>query len=454
MDDRYQTNLKITQPTARVLLGAALILLFIVGISACQGISMPGFQSSTTPLPPTLAALPTSTPIGSKSGQTTQASADNLKELIIWVPPQFDPTNDTPASRLLAQHLKTFIDENPGVSITTRVKAVTGPAGLLASLNSAASAAAQAVPALVLLTRPDLETAAAKGLILPIDTLTSVMEEKDWYDYAHQLSAIKGRTYGLPFGGDALVLVYRPTRVAGPPSNWESVARQGQPVIFPAGDRQSLVTINLYLSTGGTLLNEQGQPTIQTQELEKVLKLYYDGLLQNAFPNWLVQYQIDNQALQAYREQKGQWLVTWSSNYLAEMPVDSTAATLPPLGAQKTTLTSGWLWGLSDQQPDRRELSIRLAEHLVQAEFLSQWGPLSSSLPVRPTTMIKWNSLTIQNLLNDIINSAVIIPGNDSLNLLGPILQEAAGMVLKRESDPIRASQGALDRLTAPPPTP
>jgi hypothetical protein len=90
----------------------------------------------------------------------------------------------------------------------------------------------------------------------------------------------------------------------------------------------------------------------------------------------------------------------------------------------------------------------------VEAEFLSQWGPLSASLPVRPSTINKWTSPTIQALFNDILATAVIIPANDSINLIGPILQEATGLILKRESDPIRASQGAFDRLSTPPSNP
>lgn len=454
MNDRQKKASMLSRPNYRAVLPASLILLLIISISACQGIVLPGFNSSATPPPATMVTIPTSTVVGASSGQPVEPTSENPKDLILWVPPQFDPANDTPAGRKLKDHLQAFIDENPGVRITTRVKAASGPAGLLASLNSASNAASQAVPALVLLTRPDLEAAAAKGLILPVDTLTDTMDGKDWYDFARQLSTITGRTYGMPFCGDALILVYRPTRVAGPPPNWESIARQGQTVIFPAGDRSALVTINLYYSAGGSFSNEQNQPTIQTRELEKVLKLYSDGLLQNTFPNWLGQYQNDAQALQAYRDYKGQWLITWASNYLAELPVDSTASTIPPLGDKNITLASGWLWSLSDPQPDRRELSSRLLEHLVEAEFLSQWGPLSASLPVRPSTINKWTSPTIQALFNDILATAVIIPANDSINLIGPILQEATGLILKRESDPIRASQGAFDRLSTPPSNP
>lgn len=451
MDSPDRFELHISRPVARLLLGSLFIFILIASLTACQGLSLPNFLSSPTPKEPSAQNTPVPSPVSQVPEQASKPTQAVLSDIILWVPPQFNPENDSDAGRILKQHLNDFEDENPGVRVITRVKAASGPAGLLASLRSASSAATSAVPALVLLSRSDLESAATDGLILPIDTLTKQLEEDDWFDYARQLAMIKGRTYGLPFSGDALILVYRPARVAGPPANWESISRQGQPVIFAAGDRSSLVTIDLYLSSGGVLLNEQGMPTVQTQPLEKVLKLYFDGLLLNAFPNWLAQYQTDSQAFQAYVDFKGQWLVTWSSSFLTALPADSTATTLPALGDRKITLTSGWVWGLSDPRPDNRELSIRLAEHLVQPEFLARWTPLSASLPVRPTTMVKWNSLSIQNLINEVLDTAVIIPGNDILSQIGPVLQEATSLILKRESDPVRASQGALDRLTAPP---
>ncbi|MBA4380168.1 MAG: hypothetical protein C0393_05765 [Anaerolinea sp.] len=97
-----------------------------------------------------------------------------------------------------------------------RVKAESGPAGLLESLAAARQAAPSALPDLIALPYRDMETAATRGLIYPLDNLTGLLAGRssagsDWYDYAHQLAQVQDTTFGLPFAADALALVYRDT---------------------------------------------------------------------------------------------------------------------------------------------------------------------------------------------------------------------------------------------------
>ena len=58
---------------------------------------------------------------------------------------------------------------------------------------------------MVALSRADLEVAALKGLVFPLDGVSTVIDEADWYDYARQLAMVQGTTFALPFAGDALV---------------------------------------------------------------------------------------------------------------------------------------------------------------------------------------------------------------------------------------------------------
>ena len=104
-----------------------------------------------------------------------------------------------------------------------RVKAASGPGGLIESLSAASAAAPAVLPALVALSRSDLETAALKGLVFSLDGLTRIVDDTDWYAYARQLALIQGSAFGLPFAGDAIAPVvpsrrYCPTpQLIGPP---------------------------------------------------------------------------------------------------------------------------------------------------------------------------------------------------------------------------------------------
>ena len=80
-----------------------------------------------------------------------------------------------------------------------RIKAPDGPGGLLDSLTTASAAAPLALPDLVALPRPIMETAALKGLVHPYQNLTSPIDEPDWYPYARQLARLQDSIFGIAF---------------------------------------------------------------------------------------------------------------------------------------------------------------------------------------------------------------------------------------------------------------
>src|SRR5919108_484995 len=99
---------------------------------------------------------------------------------------------------------------------------------LLASLTPPAPIT---LPDLVLLSRPDFEMAALLGLLHPIDGLSTSLDNPNWYSYAQQLGQIQNTGYGLPFLGDALVLVYYPE--LGQIVTWEEVLGSMGQIVFP-----------------------------------------------------------------------------------------------------------------------------------------------------------------------------------------------------------------------------
>jgi hypothetical protein len=100
-----------------------------------------------------------------------------------------------------------------------------------------------AMPDLILLPRSLLETAALKGLLYPVDGLATSLNEDDWFAYALQLARIQNSTFGLPFAGDSLILLYRPVEVESPPKDWPTALTLSQPMVFPAADEQALFTL-------------------------------------------------------------------------------------------------------------------------------------------------------------------------------------------------------------------
>ena len=433
---------------SRILVG---LLVFSIALTGCSGFVLPflapeatldSSSHSVTPVSPSSTVQPTElvTP--------TVTTTSGPQVISIWVPPQFDPENNTPGGVLLKNRLKAFEDQNPDVKVQVRVKAVTGPGSLLETLAAANAAAPLALPSLVALPRPDVETAALKGLIYPLDKLLeTTIDDPDWYAYARQMALIQGSTFGLPFAGDGMLLMYRPAHVNMHSGDWAGILSQGQVVSFPAVDPQALLTLNLYLALGGSVSDAQGRPALQPEILAKVLKLYSDGSKQGVFPIWLTQYQTDGQAWEAYREQSAQWLATWASRYFSELPADSTAVVLPSLSSNQQTLASGWVWALSDPSPERRAIAVRLAEFLVQGDFLAEWTSAVGYLPTRSSALVSWPDQNQRALITQLVNSALLRPSNDLIASLGPILEDATQQVIKQQSDPVLAAQAAAERL-------
>ena len=277
------------------------LLLLLVGCS-----SLAPLLSSRTP-DPVLRATSTPQLIPTQS-EPVESEARILR---VWLPPQFDPESDTPSANLLKQRLADFVLEHPGIEIEVRIKAEEGEASLLNSLSVTNVVAPSVLPDLVALSRPDLESAALKGLLHPIDGLTSMLDDPNWYAYARELGHIQNIGYGLPFAGDALVLIHRPEIEA---SSWDAILSKEEPLLFFANDPQGLISLSLYVSADGKLLDEQGLPTLEEEPLTRVLTLIEQGVEANVFSPSLLNFETDAQALQVYRDGRANLIISWALN--------------------------------------------------------------------------------------------------------------------------------------------
>lgn len=425
---------------------AVLVVMLAAMLSGCQVIQSwlpsPPAQTATLPAPEVI-------PTASETAATpTPVSPQEARTLTVWLPPQFDPNSGTAAGDLLQNRLKTFAREN-GLTLNIRIKSQTGPAGLLESLEITSIAAPRALPALIALPRSAMETAALKGLIYPLTGLTGTLQQSDWYPYAAELAAVQGTPFCLPFAGDALVLLYRPTRLPVPAQDWQGILNTNQPLIIPAADPQALLTLELYRATGGPLQDENGRPTLDQDILASVLQLYQRGAQLSTFPFWLSQFSNDALAWQAYREQRADWIVTWASNYLSGLPADTNLAALPAF-TNPVNVADGWVWCLTDPLVDRRAISVKLAEFMVYSDFLANWTEAAGYLPTRPSSLAAWHNSSLSAPLQQILVNARLRPENETVDNLGPVLQEAVLQVLQKQTDAVKAAQEAADRITIP----
>lgn len=424
---------------------AGLLLWLALLLAGCAGLPLSTLPGST---PATPTSAPQATPTGTLA-PTSSPEPAAPPQLVLWLPPQFDPASGSAAARLLEDQIQAFRAEHD-IPVQVRIKAAGGPGGLLDSLTTAFTAAPDAMPSLIALSRPDLETAALKGLIVPLDGASNVIDESDWYDYARQLAMVQGTTFSLPFAGDALVLAYRPSRVVGPPTDWEAINRLGQPLAFAASDPQAMFVLSLYQSIDGTVEDAQRRPTLDPALLTPVLAEIAGGKEGGIFPPWLAEFETSAQLWQAYDEGRVNAMVTWSSDYLIDLPPDTAVTALPAMDYTPLALANGWGLAVAENDPTHRAAAVLLAEYLTAGDFLARWSESAGYLPTRPSAMAGWQNASLRALLSPVAVSAQARPTTDQLASLGPVLREATLQILQTNSDPALVADDAAQRLAAP----
>lgn len=428
--------------------------LMLLALAACQMFPAPQQTPAgeSTGTPAATQPAPKITPTSSDASLPTDGSPGPVT-LRVWLPAQFDPSADTLAGDVLFARLHEFTSQNTGTRIEVRLKALEGTGGLLDSLAGANAAAPLALPDLIALPRPLLESAALKGLLYPYDGLSELMADDSWYDYARQLGYLQESVFGLPFAGDAQALVYRPVALDVPPRDWESALGFGSPLAFSAADPRALFTISQYQAFGGAVWDNQGRPILDEAALTQVLSFYQRASQAGMMPVWLTQLETDEQVWQAFAEEQASMAIAWTSSYLsksADLAFETMIAPQITSDGSVYTLATGWVWALASPDPARRQLAAQLAEFLVDVQFLAEWDTATGYLPPHIDALAEWGNEELRPLVGRISLTAQLVPSEDLLASLGPALEEAVVLVLKQQADPQTAAKIAAERVNQP----
>jgi len=388
-------------------------LFVFLSLSACADLA----SLFTTPTP---VSQLTATPVSTVPATETQPADVEPRVLRIWLPPHFDPSAEQDSSELLRQRLAEFQSSHRGLKIDVRIKAVEGKSGLLNSLSVTSVAAPSALPDLIALSRVDLETAASAGLLHPMDGLSTLLEDPNWYPFARELGHIQNIGYGLPFAADALVLIHRPKLEI---NTWEDILASREPLRFPGDSSRPLVLLSIYVSAGGKFVNEQGLPALEAEALTRMLTLFHDGLETETFSPSLLESTSSEQPVQ---EGSDGMIVNWAVNNWT--PDQNVMQPVPDLGGSSHAFANGWLWALAGSAPENQQVATELAEFLMEDSFLSEWERETGYLPTRVVLANGQNAD-----VHAVLESAQVLPPDAVISTLGPILSQAVSRVLNGE---------------------
>ena len=426
--------------------GLLLAVTFLVG---CQGQSILDAVISD----PSVEAVATATPELTESAAVSEAQAitptptmpSNL-QLTVWVPPQFSPYDESKSAELLTGQFKSFMNENPIVNLDIRVKAASGSGNILDTLVYASQVAPEALPSLVLLTRTDLEQAAQKGLLQPIDEISTTIDESDWFGFAQSMGIVQGVAYGLPFASDALGLVYRNASLTSSQPDWDDMVTQLDSLVFPAADQSVMATLALYLSAGGSVQDAQGQAYIDSDALILTLTAYQQAMKSGLFSADLLDLQTDDQAWEYFQTNEDEGMITWASRQIQDSETLKLAL-MPALGETPITLAKGWVWCLVAQDELEKQYAGKLIENLVDPDFLAEWSPKSGYLPVRPSSLTVWDNTVTADTISKLLNSAQLRPNTNQVSAFKNGIKTAVQEVLSNQSQPAESAQKAIDSL-------
>lgn len=410
-----------------------LVLLALIA-AACtfhMPVALPTAATVTASPTPT-ATLPPPLPVA-----TATSTPSGPRTLRVWLPPQFAPDETTPAGMLLQARLADWQTAHPDILLDVRVKSEDGPANLLDSLAKTRAAAPGNLPDLVLMRRSDMESAAAAGVLHPLNGLTLELDDADWFPAARELAHIQNTPYGLPAAMDVMVLVYRPGAFPDEvsPQTWIDFETNHVPVAFDGGNLKAYFPFFLYQTGGGLLQNADGVIAFDPEILRQVLDFYAEGYAQGLFAQTTSAYVSADEAWQAFRRGETDAVVTWLSLYLHDEPDGAALMLLPGLDGSPHAMADGWSFALAGAVPEQETAATRLAEYLVEADFLSGWMQAAGYLPPRPTAAALWTEAPLSpETLNGLGAAARLLPPQEQSDVLAARLQQAVLDVLQGRS--------------------
>ena len=412
--------------TTRLLRAACFLLaLFLVGCSSLAPLlatptAVPAQGATSTPQPLPTATLP--------------VTSSQPRLLRVWLPPRFDPEAGTPSAELFKSRLQAFQSEYPGIQIEIRIKSEEDVLNTLSVTNIAAP---EAMPDLIALSYSDMQAVAVSGLLHPLDGLTTVLEDPDWYAFARDLGHVQSTEYGIPFASDVLLTVYRGSVFDEPPLTWETIFQSGASMVYPPSDPGALFSLSLYRSDGGQFVDEQGVVVLNEETLVRLLSFHRQALDTETVLPSIRDYQSDAQSLQFYREGRADLAVIWATSDIQTQSGQYTH--LLGLGDNPYSLGNGWVWALAGSDLEIQPLAVELASYLVDSNYMAEWTRAAGYLPTRPQALNGWDDQELGLSINEVLQSAHPIPGEEVITLVGPTLQEALISIFNGEQPEVVA---------------
>ncbi len=435
-------------PFARSLLFLVLLLL-----AGCQ---------SNPPADATPSPSPTNTPAPAPSATVMQTPSPGAilptspLTLTIWTTEAFAPTDEDAGGRHLLNQLLAFERGQSDLSLEVVVKRATGPGSIMDYLVTAGQVAPAVLPDILVLSTEMLARAAAAGHLQPLDAWLPPETIADLFPIADRLGRVGNpadaentQLMGIPFMLDLEHLVYNTTVYTETgPATWEDVLESGGPYIFPAAAEAPVNgTLSHYLSAGGALYDEEGQPQLDVDPLTEVFRFYQQADQARVIPVAAAQTLSLAESWSAYRNGNALLAHVNAARYLAdrESMLNTAAGPIPGQGKAAPAIVSGWHWAILTADPARQQLAADLLSWLMTGDNLGVWSFTDRWLPATSAALAVWpTGDPYVAFAGQQIQDGIPRPGVDFYELVQTRLAQAVRDVLLNQKTPAEAAANSI----------
>lgn len=437
------------------ILALLLPFLLVIAVLATACDLLPTSETSSPAVPPAAAPTVTVQPVAATAVAPPSLPAAPLSPLRVWLPPEIGARTASGAEELASQ-LRAFESTHNGLEIVLEQKPVEGPGGIFSYLRTGRAVAPSVLPDVVAIPTTALTGSGVRELLYPMDQVIDPGSLSDVYPAASALALSDGRLYGYPFATAGLPhLIYRPSVVTSTVSmNWRVfISDTNHTLVLPADSREgALLGLQFYLASGGTLVDENGQPALQVEPLTRALELIAlnkANLLQSR------QLKTLDEAWQYHQLGLSDFVWTRSDYVLEQLavdpagipPTDQAYSRIPGPGSALPPLTTVWAWAITASDPARQQLAAELIQSLTMPDNLAAWSQRSEMLPARRSAMaLLAEESDYYSFASQELERAQAMPVSESSRLLDA-LGDAVFQVLSTENSPAAIAEEAVAAL-------
>lgn len=374
------------------------------------------------------------------TAEEVESPESDVQKLVLWTPSFFDPEPSvaTVASNILKDAYDQFKRENPKSSIEVQTKSEQGGSTLYEYISSAHKVAPSILPDIIMVESQRLWAIVDQKLILPLSIdERSTLDEM--YKFSQEAVTYKGEAYGIPYTANILHTVQPRQGVvdsesAPLPTTWQDLSDTGIPYIFPAGGRngQSNDTILLQYVGAGGMLSADSSATDAPTALVDVLNF----TARHTYSQTILAYSdIDSIWLSSTTDLSG--LIEISSNRYLEQRVtlnNFAFGPTPTKSGQTKTVGRVWAFAILSEEPEQRQLALKLIKHLVNPSVLGSWSYEAKRLPTQRKALERWGTDdTYYAFAHQQLESAIALPNGTAFVGFSSDIHDALLAVLSGE---------------------